>query len=192
LIVDNNTGTNTITRHCRCWIERVVIGLNLCPFARQPYAADQIRYAVSTAKTPEDLIVDLLQELEILRQSKPEQIETTLLIHPYVLQDFFDYNDFLDVVDAFLERKGYAGEFQIASLHPDYQFADTEKKDAENYTNRSSYPTLHLLREQSVENALSSIEYPERIPQRNIKTMEKLGAETIQNMLDECTDEGSE
>ncbi len=187
VIVENNAASNSVINSCRCWIERVVIGFNLCPFARKPYAAEQIRYAVSSAKTPAALLIDLQQELEALRQSKSEQNETTVLIHPYVLQDFFDYNDFLGIADMFLEQNGYADEFQIASLHPDYQFVDTEKEDAENYTNRSPYPMLHLLREQSVENALCNTRNPELIPEQNIKTMEKIGAATMQKILDECT-----
>ena len=132
------------------------------------------------------LFTDLQHELEHLRQSDPEVVETTVLIHPYVLQDFYDYNDFLGVVDELIESGGYAGEFQVASLHPDYQFAGTQPGDAENYTNRSPYPILHLLREELLARAISSYARPDKIPERNIRVMNELGAAKMQAMLDEC------
>ena len=170
----------------RCWIERTVIEFNLCPFARKPYTGEQVRYVVSEAADPETLLADLQQELDHLRNADPGAVETTVLIHPWVLQDFLDYNDFLDVVDALLEQGGYGEEFQVASLHPQYQFAGTAPDDAENYTNRSPYPILHLLRVDGVAKAISGYPRPEAIPERNIEQMEKLGAEHLRAILDEC------
>ncbi len=176
----------TVIAQTRCWVERVVVALNLCPFAKRPVAGGQVRYVVSEARDEESLLADMQLELEHLRDTAPSIVETTVLIHPHVLTDFYDYNDFLGVVDAFLEEAGYLGEFQVASLHPDYRFEGTTAEDAENYTNRSPYPILHLLREELLERALLTYARPDRIPQRNIHTMEKLGAEQMQQLLDDC------
>ncbi len=176
----------TIIARTRCWVERAVVALNLCPFARKPVEAGQVRYVVSEARDEETLLADVQRELELLRDSDPQQLETTVLIHPWVLNDFYDYNDFLAVVDVLLDHSGYHGVFQVASLHPDYQFAGTEPEDAENYTNRSPYPVLHLLREELLEKAILSYARPDKIPERNIRTMEKLGAEKMREMLAEC------
>ncbi len=182
----NSPSPDTVIAHTRCWIERAVIAFNLCPFARKPYQGEQVRYVVSDAEQPEQLLEDLAAELEQLRASDPELVETTVLIHPWVLQEFLDYNDFLDLVDALLEQGGYADEFQIASLHPDYQFAGTAPDDAENYTNRSPYPILHLLRIDGVARAIAGHPRPDAIPERNIEVMEREGAEKMQALLAEC------
>ena len=176
----------TAIAHTRCWIQRSVIAYNLCPFARKPYEGELVRYVVSDAEEPEQLLADLQQELEHLRNTDLDVLETTVLIHPWVLQDFLDYNDFLDIVDALLEQEGYAEEFQIASLHPDYQFAGTQVDDAENYTNRSPYPVLHLLRIDGVARAIAGYAQPERIPERNIAQMERVGAEHMREILRSC------
>ena len=167
----------------RCWIERVVIGLGLCPFARKPYEGDRVRYVVSDAGEPELLLADLERELELLREANAGKIETTLLVHPHVLQDFLDYNEFLGVVEGFLEQGGYRGEFQVASFHPDYRFAGTERDAAENYTNRSPYPALHILREAGIEQALAGFADPDKMPEGNIRTMRKPGAKRIRAIL---------
>lgn len=159
------------------WLERAVIGLNLCPFAKAVHVKKQIRYVVSSATTPEELMDDLIRELELLAETASEKIETTLLIHPYVLTDFLDYNDFLDVADEALEELDLAGELQIASMHPHYQFADTGPDDIDNYTNRSPYPTLHLLRESSVAQAVMAFPEADKIFDKNIETMRRLGHE---------------
>jgi len=159
------------------WLERAVIGLNLCPFAKAVHVKKQIRYVVSSATTPEDLLKELISELELLAESSAEKIDTTLLIHPHVLTDFLDYNDFLHVADETLEELDLAGELQIASMHPHYQFADTQPDDMENYTNRSPYPTLHLLRESSVDKAVAAFPEADQIFEKNIETMKKLGHE---------------
>jgi hypothetical protein len=181
-----------IIAQTRCWVERAVVALNLCPFARKPVEGEQVRYVVSTARDEETLLAEMQQELDHLRASDPSLIETTVLIHPWVLNDFYDYNDFLGVVDGFLEQEGYAGEFQVASLHPDYQFAGTEPGDAENYTNRSPYPVLHLLREALLEQAILTYARPDKIPERNIRTMETLGAKKMRAMLAECMQQDGE
>ena len=159
------------------WLERAVIGLNLCPFAKAVHVKKQIRYVVSSASTPEELLKELINELELLAETSSEKIDTTLLIHPHVLTDFLDYNDFLDIADETLEELDLAGELQIASMHPHYQFADTQPDDMENHTNRSPYPTLHLLRESSVDKAVAAFPEADQIFEKNIATMKKLGHE---------------
>ena len=167
--------TQTVLARTRAWLEKAVLGLNLCPFAHAAHAADRIRYCVSTAATIELLLIDLRAELSMLADAKAESIETTLLIHPHVLTDFYEYNAFLDDAEALVDALGLTGEIQIASFHPQYQFADTQPDDIENYTNRSPYPMLHLLREASVERAVSSMDDPAAVYRRNIETMRRLG-----------------
>ena len=172
-----NTTNETIIAATQAWVERAVIGLNLCPFAKSVHVKKQIRYVVSEATTPEALLTDFVRELELLAEANPEKIEMTLFIHPYVLTDFLDYNDFLDVVDGTLEELELDGILQIATMHPQYQFADTEPDDITNYTNRSPYPTLHLLREASIEQAVAGYPDAEKIFDRNIETMRRIGHE---------------
>jgi len=159
------------------WLERAVIGLNLCPFAKAVQVKQQVRYVVSDARTPEALLETLMDELQTLADADPEQIDTTLLIHPWVLSDFADYNEFLDVADAALEDMQLDGELQVASFHPQYQFADTHINDIGNYTNRAPYPILHLLREDSIERAVAAFPQAAEIFEKNIATMEELGHE---------------
>ena len=159
----------------RAWLERAVIGLNLCPFAKAVHLKDQIRYAVSAAQTPEDLLADLIAELRTLQAADASEIETTLLVHPGVLGDFLDYNDFLEMADAAVAGEGLEGEIQVASFHPQYQFADTGPENIENYSNRSPYPTLHLLREASIARAVAAFPDASRIFERNIETLRRLG-----------------
>jgi hypothetical protein len=171
----NKESNDDIIAATQLWLERAVIGLNLCPFAKAVHVKKQIRYVVSSASTPEDLLKELINELELLAETSSEKIDTTLLIHPHVLTDFLDYNDFLDIADETLEELDLAGELQIASMHPQYQFADTQPDDMENYTNRSPYPTLHLLRESSVDKAVAAFPEADQIFEKNIATMKKLG-----------------
>lgn len=171
-----------VIQDTRDWLEKAVIGLNLCPFAKPVHVAGRIRYAVSRAETPEALLADLLVELRILAAADPEKIETTLLIHPRVLADFLDYNDFLDVADAALEELDLVGEIQVASFHPRYQFEGTGPDDIENYTSRSPYPMLHLLRESSVDRAVAAFPETDRIPERNIETLRSLGSEGLRRL----------
>ena len=166
-----------IITNTQIWLEKAVIGLNLCPFAKAVQIKEQIRYFVSEARTPEDLLQDLIRELEFLAEANPEKLETTLLIHPFVMTNFLDYNDFLDVADGTLEELDLDGILQIASFHPDYQFADTMPGDIENFTNRSPYPTLHLLREESIDKAVLAFPDADAIYEKNIQTMSALGVE---------------
>lgn len=158
----------------RRWLERAVIGLELCPFAAAAYDFGRVRFVLSERRTPEGLREDLCAELARLSGEDPRACETTLLIHPHVLCRFADYNDFLAEADACLAALDLEGEFQIASFHPAYQFAGTEADAIENYTNRSPYPLLHLLREASIERALRGCPDPAEIYRRNIRTMQAL------------------
>ena len=159
----------------RAWVERVVIGLKLCPFAPAPALKGLIRYATSEVETREALLEDLATELQHLVASPPEEVETTLLIHPQVLQDFHDFNDFLEVADEALRMWGLEGEIQIASFHPQYQFSGTDPDDIGNATNRSPYPMLHLLREQSIARAVDAFGDTRSISAANLETLERLG-----------------
>lgn len=157
------------------WLERAVIGLNLCPFAKAVHVKGQIRYVVSDATTPEALADALVRELEFLAEANTETVDTTLLIHPHVLQDFLDFNDFLEVADGIVEELELDGILQVASFHPQFQFENTELDDITNYTNRSPYPMLHLLREDSVKRAVAAFPDELEIASTNIETLEKLG-----------------
>jgi hypothetical protein len=168
---------DTIVADTRTWLTQAVIGLNLCPFAKAVHVKNQIRYKVSDASTPEALLEDLLAELSLLRDADPQEIDTTLLVHPGVLTDFMDYNAFLDVVDAAVDELDLEGILQVASFHPDYQFDGTEPDDIDNYSNRSPYPTLHLIRESSLAQAVEAFPDAADIYETNIKTLRKLGHE---------------
>jgi hypothetical protein len=159
----------------QAWVDKAVIGLNLCPFAKAVQVKNQIRYAVSGAADTDALIADLVSELHALAVADPNQLDTTLLIHPNVLTDFLDFNDFLDVADAAIEELELGGQIQIASFHPDYQFAGTALDDIENYTNRSPFPTLHLLRESSIERATATFPDASDIYEKNMVTLRRLG-----------------
>jgi hypothetical protein len=161
----------------RRWLERAVIGLNLCPFAKAVHAKGQVRYVLSDADTPQALLEQLGEELLQLRDTPAEAVDTTLLVHPRVLADFLDYNDFLDDADALVEALGLDGVLQVASFHPDYRFAGTEPDDLGNFSNRAPFPTLHLLREDSVERAVAAFPDPDAIVERNIGTLRQLGAD---------------
>lgn len=157
------------------WIEHAVIGLNLCPFAKAVHAKGQIRYVVCLADSSDALLVALLDELQTLSTTDAKVTDTTLLIHPNALTDFLDYNDFLGVADAAVIELGLESLLQIASFHPQYQFADTAADDITNFTNRSPYPTLHILREASVTRAVAAFPEAGNIFEKNIETMSRLG-----------------
>jgi hypothetical protein len=159
----------------RRWLERAVVGLNLCPFAKGVLTREQLRIVVSGATEPAALAQDLADELQHLAAADPDQLDTTLLLHPQVLQDFGAYNDFLDVADALLDELGLDGELQVASFHPDYRFADSDADDVANCSNRAPYPTLHLLREASIERAVAAFPDAAVIYERNIETLRRLG-----------------
>jgi hypothetical protein len=166
---------DTVLRDTRAWVERAVIGLNLCPFAKAVHVKQQIHFCVSDATTPEELLVDLRAELQDLTAQPSERRDTTLLIAPHCLADFLDFNDFLARADRALRDLGLDGVLQIAALHPAFQFAGTTPDDISNYTNRAPYPTLHLLREESVDRAVAAFPNPETIFEANIRTLEGLG-----------------
>ncbi len=174
----------------RCWVDAFVVNLNLCPFAKRELIKDRVRFTVSDADSETTLLHHLQSELE--RLDKDDHIETTLLIHPDVLQDFHDYNQFLDKVDALLETTGKQGIYQVASFHPDYQFADTHVDDVENYSNRSPYPLLHLLRESSLEDAIERYPDTDTIPEQNIRLLNDMGIEKIRRLYRGCFGEDKE
>ena len=159
------------------WLERAVIGLNLCPFAKAVHVKRQVRFVLCEAENADGLRETLATELLLLRGTPAEAVDTTLIVHPHVLLDFLDYNDFLGEADALVEAMELEGVLQVASFHPQYQFADTAPNDVENFTNRSPYPTLHLLREDSVARAVEAFPDPDVIVERNVETLRKLGAD---------------
>jgi len=159
----------------RRWLERAVIGLNLCPFAKAVYNKKQIRYALTAARTADELLAELVHELELLARLDPVEIDTTLLIHPLVLTEFLDYHFFLGEAAAAVRNLGLDRVLQIASFHPGYEFAGSAPGDIENYTNRSPYPMLHLLREQSIDRAVAAYPDAASIFDRNIATVRRLG-----------------
>ncbi|SEJ12382.1 MULTISPECIES: DUF1415 domain-containing protein [unclassified Achromobacter] len=168
------------TRH---WLNQAVIGLNLCPFAKAVQVKDQIRFAVSDATDAEGVLTDLQDELALLAETDPEKIDTTLLIIPDALDDFLEFNDFEDLSDRLLKRMRLVGELQVATFHPQFQFADTQPDDIENYTNRSPYPILHLLREDSIDRAVESFPDAAEIYEKNIGTMNKLGLDGWKKLM---------
>lgn len=159
------------------WLERAVIGLNLCPFAKSVHVKKQIRYAVSAASDADELLAEIEHEFQILTDTEPALLDTTLLVHPRAMVDFLDYHFFLAETDALLKRLELDGTYQIASLHPQYEFAGTDPDDIDNVTNRSPYPTLHLLREASIDRAVAAFPDAESIYERNIDTVRRLGHE---------------
>jgi hypothetical protein len=161
----------------QCWLERAVIGLNLCPFAKSVHVKQQIRYAISAASDADQLLAELEHEFQLLTDTDPKQLDTTLLVHPRVMENFLDYHFFLAETDALLKRLEVDGIYQIASLHPQYEFAGTEPDDIDNVTNRSPYPTLHLLRESSIDRAVAAFPDAESIYERNIDTVRRLNHE---------------
>jgi hypothetical protein len=167
----------------QAWFERAVIGLNLCPFAKAVQARRQIRWVASEAATPQALVDDLVHELQHLQASDPEVIDTTMLVHPHVLKDFQDFNDFLTLADLALRHLQLEGAVQIASFHPRYRFADTPARDMANFTNRAPHPTLHLLREASVARAVAAFPDAADIYERNIQTLRRLGPAGWQRLM---------
>ena len=170
-----STPAEIVANDMRLWLERAVIGLNLCPFAKAVHVKQQIHYAVSQAQTPEQLLHDVrLQCLELL-DSPLSARETTLLMAPWCLEDFLDFNDFMDEVDDLLVALELDGVLQVASFHPDFQFAGTQTQDVSNLTNQAPYPTLHLLREESIDRAVEAFPDAELIFETNIETVQTLG-----------------
>ncbi len=168
----NDAEVLAATRH---WLEKAVIGLNLCPFAKAVYVKNQVRLVVSKARHADDLLEELDRELDLLVATPAEEIDTTLLIHPTLFDDFLDFNDFLEIAEGVLDEHGLEGVMQLASFHPKFQFEGTEPDDIGNYTNRAPFAMLHLLREESVERAVEAFPEAEAIFEQNIHTLEKLG-----------------
>jgi uncharacterized protein len=158
----------------RQWFEAVVLGLNLCPFAHKPAREDTIRFVVSAATTDTELLDALVLEMQLLADTPTTTCETTLLITPLLLGDFYDYQFFLDEANRRLKQHGWKGVFQLASFHPNYCFAGTLPEEASNLTNRSPYPIIHILREASLEKVLAHVDQPELIPQENMRKMDAL------------------
>lgn len=172
-----------VVAETRDWLTKAVIGLNLCPFAKAVQVKDQIRFAVSDATDAEGVLTDLQDELALLAETDPEKVDTTLLIIPDALDDFLDFNDFEELSDRLLKRMRLVGELQVATFHPLFQFADTQPDDIENFTNRSPYPILHLLREDSIDRAVESFPDAAEIYEKNIDTMNKLGLEGWKKLM---------
>ncbi|WMX16874.1 DUF1415 domain-containing protein [Aureispira sp. CCB-E] len=173
-----------IVQQTKNWVAKVVVGLNFCPFAKREVLRDSIRYHVSNKDSLEEVLEELVRELNYL--DKNVTTETTLLIYPKLFEDFESYLDLVDMGQSFLDQLNYEGIYQLASFHPQYQFGGTTLDDASNYTNRSPYPTLHIIREESIERALEHYEAPEEIPERNIQVAEEMGAKVLQQLLLDC------
>jgi hypothetical protein len=182
--------TSLVLDASRRWVETLVVRHGLCPFAARVLKNNGLSFVVSAATTRETLLEDLARELLRLNQHTRAELETTLLIHPYVLTEFQAYNDFLDVVDAIIDEAGLRGVLQVASFHPDYQFADSEADDAANYSNRSPYPMLHLLREVSIDEAVrdwtAKGRQLEDIPLANAETLRRMGKPLLEKLLLAC------
>ena len=176
--------SNNIIAQTKYWLEHVVIGLNFCPFAKPVFEQGKVHYQVSDAQSLECCLEDLIAEAE--RLDKQSEIETTLLIYENSLHDFDDFLDAVEIANDLMAEQGYQGVYQLASFHPDYCFADSDEKDPANYTNRSPYPMLHLIREQSIEQALAHYKNPENIPEENVQLAQKMGLKKMQSLLDEA------
>jgi uncharacterized protein len=177
LFPDDPATTGAAVAATRAWLERAVIGLNLCPFAKAVHVKQQIRHAVTAARNADELLAELEQELQTLAAADPETLDTTLLILTEVMGDFLDFHFFLAEADAAIKRLELDGVIQIASLHPRYEFAGSDADDIDNFTNRSPYPTLHLLREASIDRAVAAFPDAADIFERNIETVRRLGHE---------------
>mgnify|MGYP005734529811 FL=1 len=172
-----NTEIHAIKEQVNQWLNDVVIGLNLCPFAAKPQRNKQIKIVVSAASQEEALLEDILLQLIELSNTDPEKLETTLIVVPNMLQDFWDYNFFIDWVEGLIKQQDWEGIFQVATFHPDYCFGGAEPEDDENLTNRSPYPVFHLIREESMEKVLKHYPDPESIPDTNIARVSALSEE---------------
>jgi hypothetical protein len=183
-----NTNTSidpdTVRQSIENWVNKFVIGFQLCPFAAREWQNNRVRISICEAVSPNDLIQHLADEIE--RIVKDENIETTLVVHPFVLAEFEDFNEFLDIADQLIETLDLDGVLQWASFHPDYQFADSEQDDPENYTNRSPYPVLQILREESLSRAIDKHPDIDQVPIDNMNLMREIGCEKLEIILKEC------
>ncbi|MBP6184427.1 MAG: DUF1415 domain-containing protein [Saprospiraceae bacterium] len=171
-------------QHTKNWIQKVVIGLNFCPFAAKPFLKDAIRYTIHSPATLQSALEQLARELDVLDHQS--EITTGFLIFPDGFADFFDYLDLVELAEELLADLDYEGVYQVASFHPDYQFAGNEKEDPANYTNRSPYPMLHLIREDSITEALEHFSDPENIPEQNRLTAQEKGLATMKALRKSC------
>lgn len=176
--------SSAIITQTKKWITDVVIGCNFCPFAAREVKKNSIHYEVTTATTTEESLQALFLEFE--RLDANENIETSFLIFPESFEDFHDYLDLVSLAEKLLDKEGYEGVYQIASFHPAYYFAGSDEDDAANYTNRSPYPMLHLLREESMEKALENFSEPESIPEKNIHFAREKGTTWMKLLRDKC------
>lgn len=165
------------------WLNSVVIGLNLCPFAGKPTGENRVRLQVSCALDEEGLLQELADEMALLDKTPPAEIETSLLIVPLLLQDFFDYTQFLQWAESMLKRNGWKGVYQLASFHPRYCFAGADEDDLENLTNRAPYPIVHIIREASLSRALAYVDDVEGIPERNKQRVQALTEQERQRLF---------
>jgi len=175
---------DNVVQHTFNWLEKVVIGLNFCPFAKREVLRNSIRYQVCESNDFKTALLMFMEELTHLDEQ--DATETTLLIFPNLFQDFNDYWDLVSIAETLLAEQGYEGIYQLATFHPEYCFGDAEEEDAANYTNRSPYPMLHILREASLENALEHYPDPEEIPERNMAVAREKGAQALQQLLENC------
>ena len=178
-----NQNIELVHQQVQQWLEDVVIGLNLCPFAAKPNRNKQIQIFISEANSEDALLEEIYQQLQKLDSTPADELETTLVVTPHLFEDFGDYNQYLDLIDALIFQMGYQGTYQIASFHPDYCFHGTQPEDAENLTNRSPYPIFHLIREESMEKVLKHYPDPEGIPERNIERVEGLSEEEVKKLF---------
>lgn len=176
------TDLNNVEQQVWQWLDDVVIGLNLCPFAKKPRINQQIKVFVSNVRSDETLINDFMNELEFIRDVDPMETDTCVFVIPNMLADFDDYLNYLALANMTVQQMGLEGEFQLASFHPDYQFEDTQPEDKENLTNRSPYPVIHIIREATVEKVLKHYPDPEMIPENNINRVEALTEQEIKNL----------
>jgi uncharacterized protein len=176
--------TDKAISQTREWVSNVIVKYNFCPFARKEVETNSIHYIVSPASRVDDAVMDMLEQCVQLEQT-PER-ETTLIMFDHGFSDFADFLDLVDLANALLVAQGFEGKYQIANFHPDYVFADSDEQDAANYTNRSPFPTLHLIREASMSDALQSYNEPESIPEHNIKLARRKGIDFWQQLLENC------
>lgn len=177
--------TPAVIQQTKNWVEEIVIGLNLCPFAAQPFKNDSIEYIVNSGDTMEHHLQQLADGFAQLDSAT--EIETSLLIYPDAYQQFEDYLELLDLANQLLDDLNYAGTYQIASFHPDYRFEGSTEDDASNFTNRSPYPMLHLIREADLESAIASYPNIEQVPENNIKRLRDIGFDEMQKKLNDIT-----
>lgn len=190
-MTDNRHDDAEVIAATRRWLEDAVIGLNLCPFAKAVYVKDQVRFVVSRARHLDALLEELDQELQTLAAADPARLDTTLLIHPELLTDFLDFNDFLELADGAIDDNDLDGVLQIASFHPDYRFADAPEDAIDHVTNRAPYPTLHLLRESSIDRAVAAFPEAADIFERNIETVRRLGHQGWAELAQRWTPQGN-